>query len=162
MPEGCRRSCRAAATVASFVLGAAALIACEAPAVVAEPSGDLWIMSENWDLEFPASATLEEYYSSKHGPHGERDAVYVLSLDAPRRTDHWDPAEYTSTVSDFAPNIVQEIVDEADARFTDVELQDLHCRSLETPGPSAREGNDHLVTCVEPADGRYVIFERIF
>lgn len=71
---------------ACLLLATGGLAACEAPAVIAEPTGDLWIVSENWDLDIPASASLEEHYSSEHGPHGERDAVYVLSLDLRSRT----------------------------------------------------------------------------
>lgn len=156
------RPWRTVAAGACLLLGAGALAACEAPAVVAEPTGELWIVSETWDLDIPASASLEEYYSSEHGPHGERDAVYVLSLDLRSRTGHWDTAQYTSTVHELAPSVIDEIVDKADARFTGAELQDLQCRALDTSSSAARTGDDHLVTCVDVADDVYVIFERIF
>lgn len=161
-PTGASASRRAAATVACLVLGSGALAACEAPAVIAEPSGDLRIMADTWDLELPASAVLEEHHSSEHGPHGERDAVYVLSLDASSAAGHWDPTDYTSSVSDVEPIIVRDIVESAAAPWTDAELQALRCRSPEAPGTVTPEGNDHLATCIDPEDGTYVIFERIF
>lgn len=156
------RPWRTIAAGTCLLLAANALAACETPAVIAEPTGDLWIVSENWDLDIPASASLEEYYSSEHGPHGERDAVYVLSLDLRSRTGHWDPAQYTSTVHELAPNVVEEIVNEADARFTGAELQDLQCLALDTSRSTTRAGEDHLITCVDLAEDVYVIFERIF
>lgn len=134
---------------ACLLLATGGLAACEAPAVIAEPTGDIWVVSENWDLDIPASASLEEHYSSEHGPHGERDAVYVLSLDLRSRTGHWDPALYTSTVHELAPSVVEEIVDKADARFTGTELQDLQCRALGTSRSTTRTGGDHLITCVD-------------
>lgn len=155
------RPWRTVAAGACLLLVTDALAACEAPAVIAEPTGDLGIVSENWDLDIPASAGLEEYYSSEHGPHGERDAVYVLSLDLRSRTGHWDPAQYTSKVHELAPSVVEEIVDEADARFTGAELQALQCRALDTSRSTIRTGDDHLITCVDLAEDVYVIFERI-
>lgn len=157
-----RRPRRAAPAIVSLLLGAGSLVACEAPAVIAEPSGDLRIVAATWDLDLPASAVLEEHHSSEHGPHGERDAVYVLSLDASSATGHWDPADYTSSVSDVEPIIVRAVVEAADAPFTDAELQDLRCRALEAEEPATGEGADHLATCIDPADGTYVVFERIF
>ena len=57
---------------------------------------------------------------------------------------------------------MRDIVESAAAPWTDAELQALRCRSPEAPGTVTPEGNDHLATCIDPEDGTYVIFERIF
>lgn len=109
-----------------------------------------------WDIEVPADADAQAYYSSEVDFHGGRDDVYVLRLPEASRSGIWDPSTYATGVPTDGSPTVADIVDSSSADVPDEVLSALCCAQ------PVRTNQNYLLTCHHADDDQFYVFEQIF
>ena len=123
-----------------------------------QPEGDISFIEENWEIEATESAETVEYYSTDSDFQGGREDVYVISMAESDRSDYWDESEYTFTSSE---GMRGETSPESIAENSEADLDEELFESIRCRGPEERDQN-YLISCFNPVDGNYYIFEEIF
>ena len=123
-----------------------------------QPGGDISFIEENWEIEAPESAETVEYYSTDSDFQGGREDVYVISMAESDRSGYWDESEYTITSSE---GMRGETSPESIAENSEADLDEELFESIRCRGPEERDQN-YLISCFNPVDGNFYIFEEIF
>ena len=123
-----------------------------------QPEGDISFIEENWEIEAPESAETVEYYSTDSDFQGGREDVYVISMAESDRSGYWDESEYTFTSSEGmrGETSPESITENSEADLDEELFESIRCR-----GPEERDQN-YLISCFNPVDGNFYIFEEIF
>ncbi|WP_443371944.1 hypothetical protein [Brachybacterium alimentarium] len=123
-----------------------------------QPEGDTSFIESNWGIEAPESAATVEYYSTDSDFQGGREDVYVISMEESDRSGYWNDSGYTLDSSEVARREIspQSISESSGAELDEVFFESLKCRE-----PEERDQN-YIVSCFNPTDGNFYVFEEIF
>lgn len=124
--------------------------------LAASPEPDVDRVESVWDIEVPAGAVVQAYYSSEVDFHGGRDDVYVLQIPTASRSNIWDPATYTAGAPNDGSPTVDDIIDSSNADVSDKVISSLRCAQ------PIRADQNYLLTCHHADADEFYLFEQIF
>ena len=124
--------------------------------VDSDPEPDLDRVRSVWEMDIPADAEVEDYWSSEVDLQGGRDDLYVVSIPQTSRGGTWDPVQYTEGVPASGSPDPADIARASGAPLAEDIFDELSCQE------PVRRGQDYILLCYHPRDDLFYIFEQVF
>lgn len=106
----------------------------------------------------PDDATQDAYYSTDTGPHGERDDLYILTLDEPPTSGFWAEDSFDDPLNSKQKEFAKSVMENSDTPDEKVDIDHLACRDVKHESDDPE--NDILLPCRDSHSGKYIFFER--